>query len=309
MERVQKKNKTGRGSLIWWIFSCMAVLAGLFVIITWSTQKEAVLTIPISPHALEEGLILTGPPLKGVEIRVKGPESVIDNIQTEQPVYDLSLEGVKVGFTSIPVDDSKIRLPKSIKLLKPLTESITVHLEKEIKKKVTVSPLMTGEPAPGYKIRSVEIKPSEIIIRGPENLLADMSQIPTMQIDVTGIKESFKKEIAFNLPEDADTDHPLKIAKIEVNIIEQIETRKFPDVPVHGKGGKQNYSISPNRIHLEISGPLLTLDKLQAEKKLTAYVDLENLGPGVYVRRASIPLPLKTSLIRVEPEVFTITIK
>jgi hypothetical protein len=37
-------------------------------------------------------------------------------------------------------------------------------------------------------------------------------------------------------------------------------------------------------------------------------VELKNLSPGVYVRRATITLPVKTTLVKVEPELFTVKI-
>jgi len=38
------------------------------------------------------------------------------------------------------------------------------------------------------------------------------------------------------------------------------------------------------------------------------YVDLKGLPPGTYVKRATITLPVKTALIGVTPEMFTIKI-
>jgi hypothetical protein len=37
-------------------------------------------------------------------------------------------------------------------------------------------------------------------------------------------------------------------------------------------------------------------------------VELKDLNPGVYVRRAAITLPVKTSLVIVEPELFTVKV-
>jgi hypothetical protein len=37
-------------------------------------------------------------------------------------------------------------------------------------------------------------------------------------------------------------------------------------------------------------------------------VDLADLKPGVYVRRASISLPLRITLVKANPELFTVTV-
>ena len=49
-------------------------------------------------------------------------------------------------------------------------------------------------------------------------------------------------------------------------------------------------------------------DKLDNEKGIHVYVDLKSLKPGVYIRRATITLPVKTTLIGVKPEIFTVKI-
>ena len=38
-------------------------------------------------------------------------------------------------------------------------------------------------------------------------------------------------------------------------------------------------------------------------------VDLKDLNPGRYECRASITLPVKTTLVAVDPEIFTVTIR
>jgi hypothetical protein len=40
----------------------------------------------------------------------------------------------------------------------------------------------------------------------------------------------------------------------------------------------------------------------------SVYVDLSKLEPGVYVRRATIALPLNTTLVGVDPEIFTVNV-
>ena len=50
------------------------------------------------------------------------------------------------------------------------------------------------------------------------------------------------------------------------------------------------------------------IDKLHGGKGLQVYVDLKGLKPGVYKKRATITLPVKTTLIDAEPEIFKVKI-
>jgi YbbR domain-containing protein len=68
------------------------------------------------------------------------------------------------------------------------------------------------------------------------------------------------------------------------------------------------YSIMPPTINIEVKGPVNIIEKLHKDKGIEVYVDLKGLKHGVYVRRATITLPVKTTLIGVKPELFTVKI-
>ena len=54
--------------------------------------------------------------------------------------------------------------------------------------------------------------------------------------------------------------------------------------------------------------PPAKAEVVPAGDQVPVSVNLEALQPGIYVRRASIDLPVKTTLIKATPEVFTVTI-
>ena len=91
-------------------------------------------------------------------------------------------------------------------------------------------------------------------------------------------------------------------------IEEQIVEREFKSITVEGKDSTYTFSITPPAIDIRVKGPVNILEKLYQEKELEVYIDLKGLKPGVYVRRASIILPVKTILVGVKPEIFTVKI-
>ena len=91
-------------------------------------------------------------------------------------------------------------------------------------------------------------------------------------------------------------------------IKEKIVTRKFKDIPVKGKHTPYAFSISPPVIAIEVKGPVNILEKLLTEKSINVMVDLKDLKPGVFVRRAAITLPVNATLVSANPEIFTVKI-
>jgi YbbR domain-containing protein len=135
-----------------------------------------------------------------------------------------------------------------------------------------------------------------------------MKKILTKPVDLNGLSESFKKEIALDLAEEIEAIAPAKIVQAEILIAEAIAIRNYNDISVIGKGTPYTYEITPPKINIKVRGPLNVLEKLDAENGIEVYVELKGLAPGMYVRRATITLPVKTALIGVKPEIFTVNI-
>jgi YbbR domain-containing protein len=146
------------------------------------------------------------------------------------------------------------------------------------------------------------------MICGPETILSSIDAMLTKPIDVTGKSESFKKEIALDLGAGIEVCSSSGIILAEIYIAEKEVTRRFADILVEGKGTPFEFNISPPTISIEIRGPQYIVENLHPDKDIRVLVELKDLNPGVYVRRAAITLPVKTSLVIVEPELFTVKV-
>jgi len=291
-----------------WLVLFFIIGAGFFFLISCSAVEETDIFIPVDPGEISEGLTITGSLLKGLEVRVRGSKSAIERLSDLKPRYLLDLSGVDVGVNTIPVDPDRIPLPKTISILKINPSFLTVKIENEIQKEVPVVISFSGKPAPGFFVADAVAKPSSVILRGPEYILGPIEKGLTKTIIVKGLSESFKKEIALDLAEDLDIVSPSKIILAEIFIEEKIVTRSFDGIVVEGKGTPYICSITPSVINIIAKGPVIDIDKLQAENGMQVYVDLKGLNPGVYVRRATISLPVNTTLVSVKPEIFTVTL-
>ena len=276
----------------------------------WSVSSlhETDILIPVVSEGIPEGLTTTGTPLKDIEVSVRGQKSVIRTLPDLKLQYVLDLSGIDIGIESIPINKEHITLPEGISIIKITPGFLTVRVEKEIKKELPVKIAFSGKPATGFTVASALAKPLSMILQGPENVLSPIEEILTKPIDIKGLSGSFKKEIALDLPEDIETAAHSGIILAEIVIKEKIVTKKITDIIVNGKGTTYDYSIKPPIIDIEVKGPGHIIEKLHKETGVKVYVDLKGLNPGIYIRRATITLPVKTTLIRVKPEIFTVKI-
>jgi YbbR domain-containing protein len=280
----------------------------LFLTGACSSLQEAVIFIPVDSDQIPVGLTITGPSLKGIEVYVRGPKSAVRILSDMKMRYVLDLSGVHIGINSIPIEKDRIILPGGISIVKINPTFLTVTIDNKIKKELPVKILFSGKPATGFTVSGAVLKPSSVILQGPQNILAPMDKVLTKPVEIKGLSESFKKGVALDLVEDLEIISPSKIIFAEISIEEKIVTQKFFDIQVEGKNSPFSYMITPPAINIEVKGPFHIIEKLHTEKWITVYVDLKGLPPGTYVKRATITLPVKTVLIGVTPEMFAVKI-
>jgi len=189
------------------------------------------------------------------------------------------------------------------------TPAITIRIDKEIKKELPIVVFVEGEAAPGFHVNGASASPHKAVLRGPQYILDDIEHISTNPIDIAGASESFKKEITLDLAESVTVLFPADPIIALIDIAAKTITRAFKDLPLAGRNIDLPCSITPSTISLDVKGPVNIVNALEIGEEFTVYVDLLGLKPGVYVRRATIVLPVTTMLVGVSPEIFTVTIK
>ncbi|MGB2690395.1 MAG: CdaR family protein [Desulfobacterales bacterium] len=281
---------------------------GIFLLWPYASIQEADIFIPVDSEKIPEGLIITNGPFTGIEVHVRGPKSIIRTLSDLKIQYTIDLSGVNIGVNFIPIHQAKIPLPNGISILKINPDSITVKVENEIKKKLPVNISLTGKPAKGFMVVGSKAKPMSVILRGSEDTLSQMDKVSTQPINIKGLSGSFKKEVALDLVENLKLVDSSKIILANVFIEEQLTTKTFDNIPVQGDGSLYIYRITPPVITIKVKGPVNMIEKLYGSNGVQVYVDLKGLKPGVYNKRATITLPVKTTLIDAKPEIFKVKI-
>jgi YbbR domain-containing protein len=181
-------------------------------------------------------------------------------------------------------------------------------VENEIKKKLPVNISLTGKPAKGFMVVGLKAEPMLVILRGSEDTLGQMDKVSTKPINIKGLSGSFKKEVALDLVQNLKLVDSSKIILANVFIKERLTTKTFDNIPVQGDGSLYVYRITPPAITIKVKGPVNMIEKLFGSNGVQVYVDLKGLKPGVYNKRATITLPVKTTLTDAKPEIFKVKI-
>ncbi|MCF8067272.1 MAG: hypothetical protein K9L30_01680 [Desulfobacterales bacterium] len=291
-----------------WLPALLVIVGIIFFLWPGNAEEEADVFVPILYEGLPRGLMLTGTPLKGLDIRVRGSESAIAAISGQKISYNIDLSGEKAGVNTVSVEIDRMIVPSGITIISLNQNQVTVVIERQIEKQVPVLVHLVGQPAAGHKTVNAITDPGIVLLRGAEKLLNPLEQIMTKPVDISNLSGSVKKEVTLNIPEGLEIISSSVSVQAVITIDEDVINKKYDAIPVNGKGGEGNFNISPQQVNIEVRGPVNILEKLDIENRIDVYVDLTDLDPGVYVRRAVISLPVGTILISADPEIFTVKI-
>ncbi len=288
------------------IFS-LAICSFLF----WGcgTEHEGDTALPVDYKTLPHNLIITGHPIKSIDLNFFGSKSMITTFLAMDLTYVPDLTAVTAGVVSIKIKKEDIPLPEGILLREIKPARFALHVENKIEKKLPLKVSISGKPAPGFTVEKISVEPSSVILNGPESLLLNMDRILTLSVDIETFSETFKKKIPLNLPGGVEIVSPVKIFLAEISIKENSVTKKFTQLPLKGKNTKFLYCISPDVLEIEVEGPENVLKNMSAGSGIDLFIDLAGLTPGEYLKRASIILPFRARLLKVKPEFFNVKIR
>ncbi len=296
-----------RAKLTKWIL--LFLILGICIFLIWPASSiETDIFIPVKPENIPDGMTLSIPFPKGIDVRISGSPSRIKSLKDHTLHYPLDLSDVTIGDLAVPINEGLISLPPGVVIIKITPSILHLTVENESRKVVPVKVSLLNRLAAGYIISEISVTPASVTLKGPQSLLNPITEIRTKPIDINGTFESFKKETTLDLGEGVQNISPLETLLVEITLKEQMDTRALQDIPVKGLNTGFAYQISPSEIDIKIKGPVNVLDKLDPRQSIKAHIDLNELQPGIYMKPAIISLPVGITMIQVKPEIFTVEI-
>jgi YbbR domain-containing protein len=284
------------------------VLLSVGALLYFTTDDEIILPISVRFEHVPDDLIALHGGASVLEAVLEGPSGALKGVKDSRLSYDVDLSAATPGPLVVKISPDKIEVPRRVSVIKIEPSSFTVTIDNRMEKLVPVVPDLNEDPAPGYIISRVVAEPSLVQLSGPMSVLEEMSAVRTTPINVGGLTETTKKEVALNLNHDPHLQAIGKnLVAVEI-VVEQKIVEKQLNMPVHAVPENLKYVITPDRIELLLRGPANTLRNLPQDNGVQVHVDLAGLKPGTYVRPATIEPPLDTTLVEAKPEVFTVEI-
>jgi YbbR domain-containing protein len=259
-------------------------LSLLLAVSLWAwLQTEQVVDRPSRAQVsydLPEGLTPVEALARTLVVTVRGPQGRVRALSGGDLSMSVDLSDAEMGKTSIDFSEHRIEgLPAGLEVVQISPPGVELQLDKEINRLVRVRAAVIGDPAEGWKRRSVIVTPPTVEIRGPQSLVRNIAEVSTDIVDISGMRKSIEKKVP--LAVDRRTVKPVDQGKVTVSItIDPVMVDKnFPDVPVQLKGAP-GWVTQTTAARVSVEGPQNLVQKLSAEDLQVSVLLPDAVPPG-----------------------------
>lgn len=218
-------------------------------------------------------------------ISVSGPQSLVQQVDKITATINASQAQVEIHQTvdiqAVDIDNNPISgltlTPKQVTITLPVTQLGGYR-------NVAVKVVTKGQISNGYRITNISVFPPVVTVFSSDPTLVDSlpGYIETNPIDITSAHDDIDTQASLNLPDGVSVvGNQTVTVQVGIAAIESSITLKNMPVTVTNLGNDLGGEASPNTVDIILSGPLLVLDQLTADK-VHLTVDMTGKAIGEY---------------------------
>lgn len=181
----------------------LALALWLLLVPAEKMYSEKSLTIPLETRNVPAGLEIVEPPVAAIDITLRAPNRLLDEIGPSGLVARIDLDRATVLQQEYPLNTSMIAVPPGAEVVKISPSKVTIRLERTAEAQIEVRPLVRGRPAAGHRHVRTDVEPASVVVRGPESLVGGVKDATTAPVDISGLTAStvFEADIILPRPE------------------------------------------------------------------------------------------------------------
>ena len=159
------------------------------------------LTIPLEPYSIPAGVELVVRPPMTIEVEVRAPKRLIDQITPTNLVARLNLERATIYQEEYPLNKKMINIPPGAEVLIVNPNKVYLKLETTKAIMLDIEPNIIGELKEGFKIEKIEVEPQRVLVEGAESKIKETDKVRTIPVDISSITQTTEIEAELILPD------------------------------------------------------------------------------------------------------------
>ena len=242
-------------------------------------------TMPVTVEIEDAGTLSTAYEVIGngdatpEEVLLTGPEPAVNSVTAV-------VARISVANATATVNGSRPALPLDAEgrevtglTVEPPQVDVTVVIRRRIDARdVGVRAVTTGSPPDGYWLSGLTVEPAAVTIQGNPNVIADMAGfVDTLPVDLSAATGETVVETPLDLPPDVQALDASGRTLSTVRVTAQVSARSSDlllerAVQIINDNGELVITLQPATVQLLLSGPLPTLNRIEAEPGLVQVV-------------------------------------
>lgn len=167
----------------------LLLAAGLWWLISPDEEPaEVSLRAPVVFQHVPPGLEISSELVPEAQIRVRGPERVIRNLQPNEVRAEINLADAKPGERTFDLSSQQVRHSREVAIVQVVPSQLHLAFDTTLTRDVEIHPRVMGNFAEGEQITKVDVDPPRVTISGPRHHVEKITAATTDPLDATGTR-------------------------------------------------------------------------------------------------------------------------
>ncbi len=194
--------------------------------------------------------------------------------------------------------------------ISPPSIEVEVPVEQAVfRRAVAVTPRIHGEPAPGFRVRSISVEPVTAVVVGTLADLEAAGSATTEPVEISDRRSDLRASAVVVPPSGLTLEQPGLTVIVTVGLAPFTVEAVFPvPVEVTGLGGGLSVSLAPRRVAVRVRGPAPDIAELDASS-FRVTVNAIGVQPGVHTEAVQVAFSGDLDIVSVAPREVTLVVE
>jgi YbbR domain-containing protein len=281
------------------VFSLVFAI-GLWAFVNLGARDtEKTLLVPLELRNIPDQYVVTSPVVDSVDVRVRGPRTILGSVDDRRQRVVLDLANVRSGATSFKIDGEMLNLPRGVRVVRLSPVQVTLDVERMVRKTLPVAANLAGLAPAGYRLTTTEIRPASVLVYGPAREVETLKAVTTEPINLMDGANTFEEWVNLESPGDLTRLSPERVF-VRGRLEEVSVSQDFPQVEIGVRNASHRVRIQPQRVDVRVRGPKRLLEGLKLSGE-HVYVDVRGLAPGAHRGKIELALPDGVEALELRP--------
>jgi YbbR domain-containing protein len=160
---------------------------GLWIAVARDPIAEVEMRVPIEFQNFPNGLEIDSTSSTEAQIRIRGPERAIHQLQAADVRAEINLATVHPGERTFDLSSRQVHVPQDLEVVQIIPAQFHLSFDERESRTIEVRPRVTGNFASGLRVAQVIAEPATVMITGPRHRIEAVDAAITDPVDASGV--------------------------------------------------------------------------------------------------------------------------